>query len=429
MKKTVLLLIVIALGIPNQLLQAQEIINPPDPSDLPPELEIEQDTSADSGSLSLEPIAAGDLQDSSIPCHTDEPYQLFGANIALMESTGTWLRRGFWFAEVDAVISDRIRRRENMGLMQQTVGTTTDQFGRTVLVNNVLTIEGGRQGAEAMPRMKLGRFLFRDAKNRDHTAEFIVYGGGSWSQNGRLDANPFNDAGTTTLQVPVETDRGNASFDGATSSEYQYDSRLNSFELNYHVKARMKRDRMEMEPNGQWVRRAQPSNSHSLIAGLRYFNVSEDLVWSAFGLPDSDNDDLTEIGTYDVETDNHLFGTQVGFTWSHNRARWSIGLGTKGGLFINGSEVDSRFLITGNATSGDNFIDESNISFLVDGSLFARWHLKPNFSLRAGLECMYLSSLALAPEQINFAPTSTAELIGDGDATFLGGAFGFEGYW
>ena len=50
---------------------------------------------------------AGDVDALVEPygCPTDEAY--LGAYPALMESTGTWLRRGFWYAEVDGLLLNR----------------------------------------------------------------------------------------------------------------------------------------------------------------------------------------------------------------------------------------------------------------------------------------------------------------------------------
>ena len=79
----------------------------------------------------------------------------------------------------------------------------------------------------------------------------------------------------------MQVDLGNTSFDGALSSQFRYDSRFNSFELNYRVKERMGRDHVEMEPSGHWVRRAGPSVSRSLLAGFRFFDLNEDFDWTA----------------------------------------------------------------------------------------------------------------------------------------------------
>ena len=368
-----------------------------------------------------EPVSSGDLQPALQPIEQGPAYNQSGdyevqlCDPALLESTGTWLRRGFWYSEFDVLLMDRIWRKDNITLAFQTNGGP----------GSILALEGGRQGAEATPRLKLGRFLFRDHKNRDHAAEFILYGGGQWTKGGRLDA-----AGVGNT-LTVNALAGNlATFDGATSMAYDYNSRFNNFELNYHVKSRMRKDRMELEPSGQWVRRAQPSTTRSFIAGVRYFNLSEDFGWDAFGI-DDDNDIATDpqTGNYRVRADNDLIGTQLGFSWTYETARWSLGLKNKSGMYLNHTDVNSDFEVTGGVTSGNNDIAVDNLSFITEGSLIGKWHLKPNFSLRAGLEIMYVSSVAHASEQLNFVPVSTSQSVAQGDSTFMGGLIGFEGYW
>ncbi len=380
-----------------------------------------------------QPISSEELQPRLQPYEQGEDFRTLHCEPALLESTGTWLRRGFWYSEVDVMLLDRVWRRDNFLLAFQANGVGENQ----------MVVDGGYIGAEAAPRLNIGRFLFRDDKNRDHAMEFVVYGGGQWEQSGRLDATEGNtltsgfyaittsDINNGVIANRVALDQGNISFDGATSMQYEYDSRFNNFELNYHVKSRMLKDRMELVPSGQWVRRAQPTLSRSLLAGIRYFNLSEDFDWDAFGI-DDDNNAATnpQSGNYQVRTDNDLIGTQLGFSFNYETARWSLGLKTKGGMFLNHTDVNSEFEVTGDVTSGDNDITVDNLSFIIETGLLAKWHLRPNFSLRAGLELMSVSSVAHASEQLNFIPvaTSTATVV-NGDSTFMGGLIGFEGYW
>ena len=189
---------------------------------------------------------------------------------AFMESTGTWLRRGYWYAETDAVIYNRKWSRFSRTLATQPTGV--DPINR--LQSNELLIEPHEPGAEGAPRLTVGHFLFRDHKNRDHVAEFTVFGGGQWSQEASLAANTNNDLNSTSLFVPVVIDGGNLSFDGATNMNYRYDGRINSFELNYLVKDRMGDDHLELEPSGHWVRRAGPSFSRHFLAGLRFVDIT-----------------------------------------------------------------------------------------------------------------------------------------------------------
>ncbi len=384
-------------------------------------------------------LTSGDLQPALQPYDQGDDFRILNYEPALLESTGTWLRRGFWYSEFDVLLMDRIWRRKNVALAFQPNENVASVFG-TGTVGNTLLVDGGRSGAEVTPRLNIGRFLFRDHKNRDHAMEFVAYGGGQWSQSGRLDATGTgtlfvgsytileNENRIDTVRFPI--DLGNVSFDGATSMQYDYDSRFNNFELNYHVKARMRKDRMELEPSGHWVRRAQPSVSRSLIAGVRYFNLSEDFDWDAFGIDDDNNAaTASQTGNYRVRTDNDLIGTQLGFSWTYETARWSLGLKNKSGMYINRTDVESSFNVTGGVTSGDNDIRVDNLSFISEGSLIGKWHLRPNFSLRAGLEIMYVSSIAHASEQLNFIPVSTSQTVAAGDSTFMGGLIGFEGYW
>ncbi len=68
------------------------------------------------------------------------------------------------------------------------------------------------------------------------------------------------------------------------------------------------------------------------------------------------------------------------------------------------------------------------MSWLVEVNVTGRWHLTPNYSLRASYELMYLTSLALAPYQATFI-TELSYLNTSGDPLYHGMSFGFEGYW
>ena len=371
----------------------------------------------------------GILQESGIE-------QMFCRNPIAVESTGTWLRRGFWYLEVDAVILNRKSSRDKRVLIGQLVGV--DGFNRPL--DNEMVIEPRRPGAEGVPRMTLGHFLFRDAKNRDHVTEFTIYGGGQWTQESSIEANPDNILGSVSLLVPFSLDNGNASFDTATASSFRYDSRFNSFELNYLVKDRLGRDRMELEPNGQWVRRAGPTMSRTFLAGLRFFDLTEDLAWQASGI-DPDGDDSTvdaeddDFGDVDVRADNDNFGTQLGFSCSYETARWSLGAEAKGGMFLNLIDVDSRYFLTRNASDEDilteSTLETDEIAFIGEASFQGKWHLRPNFSLRASLEIMMATSQAFASSQFPevFIPGGLSIIDTGNESTYLGGSIGFEGYW
>jgi len=429
-EKRFALLVLILLGMVPRVLVAQEG-RVPDPygyhDELPPQIVYPQtagqpyaestslaDLQARANSSSAETIDTGSEQ-SLLPYTQESDYRLVGCEPALLESTGTWLRRGFWYTEVDAVVFNRAFKEATILLAQE-----VNQQGNFFQTND-LFIGGSRPGAEGMPRVMLGRFLFRDADNRDHTAEFTAYGGGEWTQQGSLSG--------TFLQIPFERDGFNPSFNGATLSQYRHDTRFNSFELNYHVKQRLGRDRMELEPNGAWVRRGTGGVTQTFLAGIRYVDITDILHWDAFGIPDANNDNIPETGIYQVRTDNDLFGTQVGYSAAIETARWSLGVLAKGGGYLNELSLDSDFSVTGDVTSGTARGTDDTLSFVGEVRLQGKWHIRPNLSLRTSFEMVYINSLALSPFQVNFVPGVSTSIAQGGENTYLGGAVGIEGYW
>ncbi len=439
MKNINAFLLIIVLGMAGRGVAAQELLTPP--LDVPtiPNLDLPEIPDAASAdfdapgpeipqSLSFEPIPEGESDGYDL-LNENEDYRVFESQPALLESTGTWLRRGFWYSEVDAVILNRDFDRRALILMGQVVGTTQDQFGRVIPRSNDLFIGGHKPGAEGVPRVMLGKFLFRDQLNRDHTAEFTLYGGGQWSQQSSLDAVPLGaDTGTTSLTVPSRITRGNPAFDGATSSQFTHESRFNSFEINYHLKSRLKHDRMAMRPDGEWVRTATPTRTRSLLVGVRYFDVTENLSWNAFGVPDTINGG-TVNGNYLVRTDNDMIGIQLGASQSYETSRWSLGVLGKMAAMLNEINLDSNFSGTDSLTSGTTRSREDSMSLLAELRLTGKWHLRPNFSLRAGFELLFVDSIALAPFQLNFVPGGNSQIVSSSNNLYLGTSVGFEGYW
>ena len=412
-----------------------------------PELALPEESGTEGSILGESSSASADSWDEELVPYAADHGHVFLCDNALMESTGTWLRRGFWYAETDAVIYNRKWSRIPVTLGAQLTGLNigTGPFQQQLRQFNRLAINPYRPGAEAAPRLTLGHFLFRDGKNRDHVAEFTAFGGGQWTQRGSLDANPNTDlVGTVfeqiSLDVPTPTDGGNLSFDTAQNMNFRYDGRINSFELNYLVKDRMGHDRLELEPSGHWVRRAGTGLSRHFLAGIRFVDITDDLVWNASGI-DPDGDDTTQENVEDdngfvlINTDNDLFGTQVGFGCSYETARWSAGIKAKGGMFVNIVDLDTTFFRTQNIdetqTLDNNSLETDELSFVGEAALIGKWHLRPNFSLRASMEILFVSSNAFAPSQLPQAlyPEGPPVIDTGGESTFLGGAIGFEGYW
>jgi hypothetical protein len=210
-----------------------------------------------------------------------------------------------------------------------------------------------------------------------------------------------------------------------------YSSHYSSFELNYRVKQRMDRDQLVMDPNGCWHRAAAPGFNHDYLVGLRFMQLRDILDWRAEDILQQGDD-----GTYNIRTDNDMFGFQMGAGINYETSRWSLSLNGKGGVFVNDAKGRSTLDFLGEDANGDpdnedDFdlrLTEDELSFVGEAHLIGRWHLTPNFSLRAAYEMMYLTSTALAPNQATFIPVF-ATLSTTQDPFYHGASFGFEGYW
>ncbi len=352
------------------------------------------------------------------------PYDLWDDRPARIQSTGTWLRRGLWYVEAEAVVLNRNWNRDDQiyAAEDPNVASRLDfpPFNAFIpATNRLMILKGAQPGEDTSVRLTLGRFMHRDLKNRDHTAEFTVFGGGDWVQSPVLSSET-----AFGLFVPFPLAGGNRTFDGSSRQQLTYSSHYSSFEFNYRVKQRMGRDQMVMQPNGCWHRSANSGFSRDFLVGLRMLEMRDILDWRA--------EDILAVGddgSYLIRTDNDLFGFQLGGGFDYETSRWSIGLHGKGGVYVNDILARSTLDFTADDTSDfDLRMSTDELSFIGEAQLLGKWHLTPNFSLRAGCEVMYIAATALAPHQVNFV-TDYNQLATASDPFYMGASFGFEGYW
>jgi hypothetical protein len=348
---------------------------------------------------------------------------------APIESTGTWLRRGFWYAEAEAVVWNRHWNRDNKFFAAQEVNVLDPGFfprspnfagaEAPFTTNRLLMLDGAEPGEDASVRFTLGHFLFRDSRNRDHTTDFTALGGGDWHQHRVLSSE--DDFG---LFVPFYISGNNRTFNASTRQAVDYSSHFSSFEWNYRVEQRPGRDQMIMDANGHWHRATQRGISRDYLVGLRLMEMRDILDWRAEDIQEVGND-----GSYLIRTDNDMFGIQMGAGLTYDTARWSLGYHIKGGVFLNNATGRSTLNFTVDDTSDSDLgFSADELSFIGEGKLIARWHLLPDFSLRASYEMLYLTSQALAPNQATFI-TDYSYLNASQDPFYHGASFGFEGYW
>lgn len=351
----------------------------------------------------------------------DPPYGWDGEP-AIPESSGTWLSRGVWFMEVDAVAFHRVWNRNNVLYAAADPVVTSPAFGAIsqLSTNRYLELSNSHPGEDVAVRFTLGRFLVRDEENRDHVAEFTAFSGGDWVNDVAASAPSANQPLFTPYRVSGSQNRD---FSGSTFQRMLYTSRFNSFEANYKVKQRLGRDRMVMDPNGCWRRAAEHGWNRHFLAGLRFLELFENVDWTAQNIITTGTE-----GRYIVNTRNSLFGAQVGCGIQYATGRWSLGTNSKLGLLINDADARSQLFFSDGTDNFDRFATEDELSFLAEFGLQGRWHFTPNTSLRAGLDLLYFESVALAPHQINFLPVYN-NITATGDPVYMGCSLGFECYW
>ena len=374
------------------------------------------DGAATSGSFDVDSLAGLDSAPTA--------YDLWDERPARIESTGTWLRRGLWYVEADAVALNRTWNRDDQiyAAEDPNVASRGDYppFSEFVpLTNRLLTLKGSQPGEDTSVRVTLGRFILRDQRNRDHTAEFTVFGGGDFVQTPDVTSEA-----AFGLYVAWPRSGGNRSFDQSTWQKVTYSSTYNSFEFNYRVKARMGRDQLIMDPDGGWRRSANKGLSRDYLIGMRILEMRDILNWQAEDIVNAGDD-----GSYVIRTDNDLFGFQFGAGFDYETSRWSLGLHGKCGAYLNDVLCRSTLQFTADDDSDSDLrMSTDELSWIGQAQAVGKWHLTPNFSLRAGLEVLYITSVALAPHQVTFV-TNYNDIATSGDPFYLGCSVGFEGYW
>jgi hypothetical protein len=131
------------------------------------------------------------------------------------------------------------------------------------------------------------------------------------------------------------------------------------------------------------------------LIGLRYFHWDEGFELKMFNPPDK--------SSYDIQTENRIFGLQFGLDFQMNPVRWlSWGFSAKVGGMVDHSEQDT-FLgdLDNKITLRDFEKQKREVGIYTDVAADFAIHCNKNFNFHAGYQMMFFSGLTLAPEQIS----------------------------
>jgi hypothetical protein len=358
-------------------------------------------------------------------------------------SSGTWFRRGFWYTEQDVVILNRDAF-DDVVLAVDASPNTGVVLG-PLNVRRRLAVESDQPGAAANARLTLGRFLFRDESNRDHTMEFTFFGLGEWTDTRSVESlnpdglvTPLARIVSVVSLLPLRL-AGTATAGGlqrVNNQRFTAETEMNSFEWNYRLRHRHTRDSLELEPDGQWTRRMQPQTLHGYLFGLRYLQMDDGLRWESRAITRDARSDM------DIRASNDLVGCQFGGDIIHQRERWSVGVRGKAGPFVNfssqnmdwfsvdpGVPISEPAIPPFPASTTHARADEEVISFAADLGVFAHYHLRSNVSLHVAYEALWLTSVATAVDQIDFEMGNVPIVRTGGSQMYMGMSFGVDFYW
>ncbi len=323
-------------------------------------------------------------------------------------TSGEWLRNGCWYVDAAANYMQRSANIKNDIVLAIDLADPNDPFGPPT-----------DMGYEPGLILTLGRYLGRDIKNRDHSAEFTFMGLNHWSAAQSI-SNPEG-------RIITGFDQGGAPpvFWLSEFQSFDMTSDFNSYELNYRVDWRLGRDRILYSRDNRWIREAESAWLCSVLAGVRTVIINESLNWFA----------TNELGTGDylIGTHNNMVGPQVGGELFYERAYWRLGVKGKAGGLVNWASQSSTVRVLDDngdplAPNRNEHIDTHSMSFVGGVGVLGEYRLKPNFGLRASYDLLWVTNVALAQNQLTFFPSSPAEISESHSLFFQGFTFGFTWY-
>ncbi len=296
----------------------------------------------------------------------------------------------------------------------------------------------------------IGHYFCRDKYNNDHFVEFTFWGFSSWGKGKEVNGYlvPIYDETTTydaaqaglifaTQEIPTETGRYQGSlrtafpmagtleladatdaqktlslaFNYGTNESFYFRSAMNNFEINGRINPCGQPDRLVMEPDGRWRRECQPGTYMSYLYGLRFMQLDETFTFHSNGTGPYNNDytAATEdaVGDYGVVTHNSLLGLQIGAEMMFRKCRWAWGFTAKVGPYLNFADQESTI----NASVVDGQHDsyyrrlsaaKCQTALIAETGLQATYKFRPNLMGRAAYDFMWISGVAIAPEQLQF---------------------------
>ena len=270
-------------------------------------------------------------------------------------------------------------------------------------------------------RLTFGNIIGRDKRNRDYALEFSFTGLFEYTSFARLEARTPGSVNTLLSGQFGGDGNPSAAFTGANNQSIQYDSDYNTFETNLVIRSRLRNDRVELKPNGKWVRNTNAGQIRAFRLGFRVLTINERFLYSSRG---PNNGDL------DIYTYNDMFGPQLGVVLMEQRTHWSAGARLSAGGLYNFASRHIRL-----ATDIDDVMTEEvdneaddQMNFFIELRTTGTYNIRPNVSVFGSYEILFLSGVASAENQAFLRPTF-AEFDTRGHSLYHALSVGAEMFW
>jgi hypothetical protein len=166
-------------------------------------------------------------------------------------------------------------------------------------------------------------------------------------------------------------------------------------------------------------------------------SIGDSVLWNSSALiSDSDTGNHLATGTYAVDTSNQLLGLQIGTDLIFRRCKWSWGVHSKVGPYIDFAR--SKQDIT-NSADGDPFssitlddhfnVTKQKVALIGEVGFEANYKFTPNMVGKVSYDFMWISGIALAPEQFQLTDTPGPRINTNGNIFAQGLTLGLEWNW
>ena len=163
------------------------------------------------------------------------------------------------------------------------------------------------------------------------------------------------------------------------------------------------------------------------LAGFRYVDLSE-----TFGIAGERRiQGLLETGVYNVQTDNDLYGAQLGLRMRRCLGRFSGEVTGKAGIYYNDASQSQYIVDYPNILLRNEQADDDGAAFMGELNVSGIYRLTSAWGLRAGYNLIWIEGVALAPDQLDFSAQIPAgnQLSRSGGVFLHGVNIGLEARW